>query len=331
MASIALLRLSRYPQPEMHAHHSADGSPHRHDHSLGHEDALQATRVLRFALALTLLYMVVEAVAGWWSGSLALLADAGHMLGDAGALFLSFVVARIAQRPRDAARTFGYRRAEVIGATANGLLLLALAIWIVVEAADRFSSQTEVKGLGVVLVALVGLLVNLVVASILVRAKDNLNVRSALLHVLGDALGSVAALASGTIILTTGWMIADPIASIVIASLILVGSLRLLRETVHVLMQGAPSGIDCAAVERTIGDTEGVEEVHDLHVWALTAGEPILTAHVVIAPDHHGMEVVNRVVQRLRAHHELRHVTIQPEASAEIVQLRVGDASRPRS
>ncbi len=274
--------------------------------------------------------MVVEAVAGWWSGSLALLADAGHMLGDAGALSVSFIAARIAQRPRDAVRTFGYRRAEVIGATANGLVLFGLACWILVEAYERFSHQGPIRGLGVVVVALIGLLVNLVVASVLVKAKDNLNVRSALLHVLGDALGSVAALASGTIIMTTGWTVADPIASVVIAVLICIGSIRLLRETVHVLMQGAPMGTDLQAVEQTIGATDGVDEVHDLHLWALSAGQPILTAHVVVSQGHHGMEVVKRVVQRLRAHHGLHHVTIQPEASPEIVQLRVGDADNPR-
>ncbi len=266
------------------------------------------------ALGLTLAFMAVEVVVGWWSGSLALLADAGHMLNDASALAVALFVARMATRPRTSRKTYGYRRAEVLGALLNASMLLGAAVLVVHEAIERLASPPEVKGLGVVVTSVLGLLVNLAAVWILSRGRSrSINVRAALFHVLGDALGSVAALIAGLAIYLGGWRLADPLASMAIASLLVLGSLRLLMETVHVLMEGIPPGLDVQDVMETIRETPGVEEVHDLHLWALTPEAPVLTAHVVIDDAEHGVEVVARVRERLRRLHGIGHVTIQPE------------------
>ena len=309
----------------MHSHAHSASLEHDHGQALDANSA-RATRALLWALSITVAFMGVEVWAGLVFGSLALLADAAHMASDAAALGLSFFVSRIALRPRDHDRTFGYRRAEVIGALANASAMFVVAAWIFVEAIQRFGDHGHaIHGGGMAVTAALGLCVNLGVAAILAGASDNLNVRSALLHVLGDTLGSIAALVAGGIIVWTGWRMADPIASAIIAIVMSVGALRLLRECLHVLMQGAPANIDCGAVEETIRQTEGVAEVHDLHVWSLTAGAPILSAHIVLEAGQHGTEIARVVGQRLRALHQIHHVTIQPEASPPIVQLRVGD------
>jgi cobalt-zinc-cadmium efflux system protein len=307
-----------------HSHH--DHSDHEHGgHAHGN---LRATprRALTLALALTAGFMGVEAVVGWWSGSLALLADAGHMLSDSGSLLLALVVAAVAERPRSARKTYGYQRAEVLGALLNAIALLGVAAWIVVEAVHRLDSPPAVHGTGMMVAAFLGLLVNLSVAAILARqGGGNINVRAALLHVLGDTLGSVAALTAGGLILGLGWTLADPIASLLIAALVTAGSARLLLEATHVLMEGTPKGLDVDAVEATIVASPGVGSVHDLHVWCLTPGEPMLTAHVVLEQGHHGTDVARHVGERLRDQHGIEHVTIQPEPpppEAAIVPVR---------
>ena len=312
----------------MHSH--ADHGHAQDDHAgLGHTHGTpgsdsKVTRAFFIALLLTLGFMGFEVWGGLVFGSLALLADAAHMASDAAALALSFFVARIAIRPRNFEQTFGYRRAEVIGALANGASLFVVAAWIMVEAFERFGdSSMPIQGKGMAITAAVGLCVNLVVAYILSGASDNMNVRGALLHVLGDMLGSVAALIAAGVIVLTGWQAADPIASSVIAVVILFSAIRLVKECVHMLMQGTPQNLDCSAVENTIRQTEGVTEVHDLHVWSLTAGAPILSAHIVLDADRHGTELTRVVGQRLKAIHGIEHVTIQPEASAPIIQLRI--------
>ncbi len=258
--------------------------------------------------------MGVEVVVGLWAGSLALLADAGHMLNDATALGVALLAARIARRPRSPRKTYGYRRAEVLGALLNASMLLVAAGVVVSEAIERLEAPPAVRGFGVVVIGVLGLLVNLAAAWLLARGHDgSINVRAALFHVAGDALGSVAALLAGLAIELWGWRLADPIASMAIAVLLVVGSVRLLLETTHVLMEGIPPGLDPRAVERTIAETPGVAEVHDLHLWALTPQTPVLTAHVVIEPGEHGVEVVRRVVERVERCHGIGHVTVQPE------------------
>lgn len=268
-----------------------------------------------------------------WSGSLSLLADAGHMLTDAGALGLSFVAARIALRPRSPTKTYGYRRAEVLGALANASAMLVISLLIFAEAVRRLSAPLAVHGEGLLYTALCGLLVNVIAVLILSRSGgSSLNVRSALLHVAGDALGSVAAIAAGASVVLFDFPLADPLASMLIAVVLVVGSLRLLREAAEVLMEGTPAGIDPRRVTHTILETPGVRAVHDLHLWCLTPAEPMLTAHVVLTPTAHGTDVARRVGERLRAAHGLSHVTIQPESpEADLVTLRLPDGpDKPR-
>lgn len=293
---------------------------HSHGHGHGHGGS---TRALGAVLGMTLAYSTVEAAMGLWTGSLALLADAGHMVTDSGALALSLLVARIGQRPRSRNMTYGYRRAEVLGALANAATMLGISLFILIEAFRRIQAPLAVEGDGLLYTAALGLLLNLVSAFILARGHaHDLNVRSALLHVLGDALGSVAAIAAGVCV-KLGYPLADPIASLLISIVLGFGSVRLMREAADVLMEATPSEVDVAALERTILETPGVSAVHDLHVWALTPGEPMLTAHVVLTPAAHGTDVAKRVGDRLSYLHGLNHVTIQPEPPApELVPLR---------
>lgn len=270
------------------------------------------------AAALTGSFMLVEAAAGLYTGSLALLADAGHMLTDTGALVLALFVAKIAARPRDAQRTYGYRRAEVLGAFVNAGLLVAIAASIAIEAIPRFWRGTEIHGEWVMVTAALGLVLNLAVAVLLHgAAQDNVNVRGALLHVFADALGSVAALAAGLGITYFDAQWADPAASLVICGLIGWGAVGLLRETAHLLLEGAPAGLSHDAVERVIQDVPGVHRFHDLHVWALTPDAPLLSVHVEVDPAHDPLEVVRQVREAL-ADIGISHSTVQPEGLGEI-------------
>jgi cobalt-zinc-cadmium efflux system protein len=304
-----------------HAPHHDHGDHHGHHHH--HHGANASTPILASALGLTLAYSAVEAVMGLWTGSLALLADAGHMVTDAAALGLSLVVARIGQRPRSATMTYGYRRAEVIGALANAATMLGISVFILIEAARRLHAPAAIEGDGLLYTAIGGLLMNLVAALLLSRGHaHDLNVRSAFLHVLGDALGSMAAIVAGVCV-KLNLPLADPIASLLIAVVLGVGSLRVLREAADVLMEATPSEVDVMALERTILETPGVSAAHDLHVWCLTPGQPMLTAHVVLKPGSHGTDVAKRVGERLRQQHGLDHVTIQPEPPPpDLIPLR---------
>jgi cobalt-zinc-cadmium efflux system protein len=268
--------------------------------------------------------MGVELAVGVWSGSLSLLADAGHMLSDATALVASLVVAHIAARPRSPRNTYGFRRAEVLAALLNAGLLAVAGVAILREAFERFAAPPMVHGRGMLATAAGGLVVNLLAAWILHRdGGGGLNVRSALLHVLGDALGSVAAMVAGVIVLTTGWRLADPLASLGIALLLGLGVWHLLREATSVIMESAPAHLDTLALEAAIRAMPGVASVHDLHVWSITAGAPMLTAHVVLTHGAHGTDVARGVCEMLRERFDVDHATIQPEApEAALVPLR---------
>ena len=240
-------------------------------------------RVLTAVLGLTLAYTAVELVGGLLTGSLALLADAAHMLSDTLALTLALVAVWLSDRPSTPERSFGYQRAEVLAALANGVLLVVLAIWIFVEAWGRFTDPPEVLAGWVALVALVGLAVNLASAAMLERAAhDSLNVRAALRHVLADAFGSAGVLAAAVVILLTGWAYADPIAGVMIALLVLASSWSVIRDSVHILLEGAPRGMDARELGRRMTEVPGVVEVHDLHIWTITSGFPALSAHVLV-------------------------------------------------
>lgn len=270
-------------------------------------------RRLFAVLLLTAAFMVVEAVGGWISGSLALLADAGHMLTDVGALGLALVSAVIGSRPADQFKTYGYRRWEILAALVNGAALFGIAVWVVIEAVHRIGSPSPVRAGLLLGVAGAGLLVNLIALSILHGGhQHNLNTRGAYLHILGDLLGSVAAISAGLIILTTGWTLADPILSIGVALLILIGAWRLVRESTDVLLESVPRGVSMAEVQRRILGVPGVAAVHDLHVWTVTSGMVAMSGHAVVPDLAHHPAALDGIRGQL-AELGIGHVTIQLE------------------
>jgi cobalt-zinc-cadmium efflux system protein len=268
---------------------------------------------LRWVLALTTVFMVVEAVGGWIAGSLALLADAGHMLTDVGALALSLITAWIAQRPPDDSKTYGYLRWEILAALVNGAALFGIALWVVVEAVQRIQDPQPVRTGLFLVIALAGLAVNLVsLAALHSHREGSLNVRGAYLHVLGDALGSVGAVTAAVIIALTGWTLADPIVSILLSALILVGAVRLLRDSTDILLESVPRHVSMAEVQRRMLAVAGVEAVHDLHVWTVTSGMIAMSGHAVV-PD---LEAHPGVLDEIRGEMSrlgIAHVTIQLE------------------
>jgi cobalt-zinc-cadmium efflux system protein len=278
---------------------------HAHDHD---------QHRLKFALWLTASYCIVEFVGGWWTNSLALLSDAGHMLSDVSAMALSLFAAYIATLPVTSQKTFGYYRAEILAAFLNGLALWLVAGIIFREAYYRFSSPPEVRGEGMILIAGMGLAVNILTAWMLHGAHHtNLNLRGVFLHVLSDALGSAGAIIAGVLILWTGWRWTDPVTSIVIGILILISSFTLVRESVDILMQATPRHLDLAEVQRTLEAVPGVARVHDLHIWTLTSGLFTLTAHIVVngAHDHHTL--LDAIEQTIQQRFAIDHTTIQLE------------------
>ena len=274
----------------------------------------RTARRLQVVLALSAVYMVAEVVGGLVSGSLALLADAGHMFSDVAAVGLSLFAVWLSQQPASAARTYGHHRVEILAALANGVALVVVAVLIVLEAVERLRSPTPVLGGAMLAIASGGLAVNLV--SLLVLHGDReegLNLRGAWLHVLSDALGSLGAVGAGALILAFGWTWADPAASLVIAALVLRASVDLLREAVDVLLEAAPAHIEVADVEEAIVSTRGVAAVHDLHVWTITSGLVSLSCHVRMEPGADGAELLRAIQERLRERFGLEHVTIQLE------------------
>lgn len=287
---------------------------HDHDHSHHHGSAQtpDQRRRLLIALLLTWGYALVEALAGWQGGSLALLADAGHMVTDGAALGLALLAAWLAARPASLRHTYGFGRAELFAALINALAMLAVVAGIGIEAWDRFNTPRAVDGPLVSAVAVVGLMVNLLVAWMLSHGQENLNTRGAFLHVLGDALGSVAAIVAGIVIWTTGWTPIDPLLSILIGALVLTASLRLLRDALHGLMDGVPFAIDLEHLGKELAAVPGVLEVHDLHVWALSGARLALTAHVRVKDMADWPAILHRL-QHEAATHGIDHATFQPE------------------
>ncbi|WP_126445000.1 cation diffusion facilitator family transporter [Sulfuricystis multivorans] len=289
----------------MNAH---DHEGHRH----GSTDTPDQRRRLFIALGLTWAFAAVEALAGWRGGSLALLADAGHMVTDGAALALALLAAWLASRPASVRHSYGLGRAELIAALVNALAMLAVVAGIGWEAWGRFQSPRPIMGELVSLVAALGLGVNLLVAWMLSHGQENLNVRGAFLHVLGDVLGSVAAIAAGIVVWVTGWTPIDPLLSILIGGLVLAASLRLLREALHGLMDGVPFSIDLEHLGRELAAVPGVVEVHDLHVWALSGQRLALTAHVTVRELAAWSEILSGLRQTAQEH-GIQHATFQPE------------------
>jgi cobalt-zinc-cadmium efflux system protein len=271
---------------------------------------------LRGAAALTIAFAAVEAIGGWWTGSLALLSDAGHMLTDGAALALGAFAAWMAQRPPSERHSYGLGRAEIFAALVNALAMLAIVAFLGYEALFRLQQPAPVKGEAAALIALAGLALNLVILRRLSPHGHDLNARAATLHVIGDALGSVAALASGLVIALTGWLPIDPIASLVICALIAVSGLRLTRESLHALMEGVPRGLSVEAIGREMASVEGVLSVHDLHVWMLSGSRIALSAHVVVANLGQWDRTLPALQRRLQERFHIDHVTLQPESGA---------------
>ena len=279
-------------------------------------DTQHLERRFVLSLALTGLILVAEVVGGLWTGSLALLSDAAHVFLDAFALGMSYIALRLAALPPDDRHTYGFHRMQVLAALANGATLLLVAFEIFREAWERFRQPAPVLAGPMLAVAVVGLVVNLVVALVL-REHDHhdLNVRSAFLHVLGDALASLGVIVAGVVIVFTGWMVVDPLISVLIGLTILAGSGRVLRQSVHILAEGMPEGLTVTQVAEAMGRVSGVGEVHDLHVWTVSPGYVALSAHVVLADQSlsQTQRVMDGLKQALAEEFYIEHTTIQFE------------------
>ncbi|WP_445397521.1 cation diffusion facilitator family transporter [Streptomyces sp. LE64] len=305
-----------------------------HDHGHAHGAPLTGTAAaaykgrLRIALSITLTVLVMEVIGGVVTGSLALVADAAHMATDAVGLGMALLAIHFANRPPSTNRTFGLARAEILAALANCLLLLGVGGYVLYEAIERFVTPTETQGGLTAVFGLVGLVANLVSLSLLMRGqKESLNVRGAFLEVLSDALGSLAVVVSALVVMGTGWQAADPIASLLIGLMIIPRTVKLLRETLNVLLESAPKDVDMNEVRSHMLALKGVEEVHDLHAWTITSGMPVLSAHVVVDEEcleRAGHERVLHALQEcLGDHFDVAHCTFQLEPSGHAAHERV--------
>ena len=297
---------------------------HHHEHGHGHAHGHGVERPAYVAaLSITLVYAVVELAGGVLSDSLALVSDAGHMFSDSLALALAAGAAWIARRPPGMKHSYGLARAEVIGATLNGLVMLGIIVVLVVEAVERFLHPRPIAAGTVMVIAAVGLAVNAAVVFVLSRGHSDLNSRAALLHVLGDLVSSVAALIAGAVVYFTDWVLIDPILSLLIAILILGSTLRLLRDTLHVLMEGVPSAVDLAQIGGALAGVAGVATVHDLHVWSIGSDRAALSAHLDIVRVEEWPRILDASRELLHERFGIDHVTLQPE----LVERRVHRAT----
>lgn len=301
--------------PHRHSHTPLKGAHHHHDPAghvhYGHRP--RTTRFMIYALFLTALFAVVEAVVGWWSGSLALISDAGHMVSDALSLMLGTFAVWIGKSPPTQRHSYGLQRAEVIAAFLNGILLLVVISAIVYEAFSRLRSPIHVHGIPVIVVAFLGMLLNGVNGWMISRMEQGLNTRAAMIHVIGDFMGSLAALVAGLVVWLTGWTPIDPLLSLIVAVLMLYSTIRILSDSVHVLMEGVPDGVSLSEVGEKLLSVEGVSSIHDLHIWTLTSGLLALSAHMEISHLEAWPVVLKRVQDMLKKDHGIDHVTLQPE------------------
>jgi len=301
-----------------HAHaHAGHGHDHAHDHSHGHHHHGDEKNESRIGIAalLTGAFMGVELAGGLISGSLALIADAGHMLSDFGSLALAWIGFRMARRPANSRRTFGFRRFPVLAAFVNGLTLFAIVVWIIAEAIGRLNNPHPIEPNLMLWVAAAGLAVNVVAFAVLHGAdQDNLNVRGALLHVAGDLLGSIAAIVGAIMIMNTGWLQIDPILSALVSLIILRSAWSLTFESAHILLEGAPHNMDLDKVTHDLEHVEGVVDIHHAHLWSLDGRRSMMTMHARIREDAAGPAVVARIKARLHDTHGIDHATIEIES-----------------
>lgn len=294
------------PPSHLHAHRAGDSTYH-------HVAEGQSPRILAGAVLLTLTFAAIEAIAGFWSNSLALISDAGHMVTDSTALGLALLAQYIASRPPSPRHSFGFGRAEALAAFINAMTMFGVVGWIVIEAMQRFANPEPVQGKAVFTVAAIGLVINLLVAWLLSRDQKSVNTRAALVHVIGDLLGSVAALIAGAVIYLTGWLTIDPLLSLLVSALILKSTFSVLSESYHLLMEGVPHDIDYLQVGEDIATIKGVLSVHDLHVWEMSAGHPALIGHLVVRDMQEWPIVLRAIKAMLIERHGIDHVTLQPE------------------
>ncbi|MGV8996753.1 MAG: cation diffusion facilitator family transporter [Parvibaculaceae bacterium] len=294
-----------------HNHSGHNHSGHSHH---GHQHGQTSESRVALAMWLTGSFMLIEAFGGWWSGSLALIADAGHMLTDTGALALTWAAVRFARRPADGARSYGYHRAEILAAFLNGASMIALSIWIIFEAGLRVAAPVDVMGTPMFIVAIGGLAINIVSFLLLHGAGDSLNMKGATLHVLGDMLGSVAAILAAIIIMWKGWMQIDPILSVLVALLILRSAWNVTRDAAHILMEGTPDGLDPKTISADLlANIPALADVHHVHAWSLGSARPIATLHAKLKPDANAEQVLHAINKRLTSQFGIAHATVQIE------------------
>ena len=294
------------------------GQDHGHSHS-----HTANKKTLTISLVIITTYMVVEVVGGFLTNSLALLADAGHMLSDAISLFIALMAFKFSSKIADYSKTYGYKRFEILAAVINGATLILISVYIIYEAIERFQSPPEIQSGGMLIVAIVGLLVNVLVAWIMMRGadvKENLNMRGAYLHVISDMLGSVGAIITALLIMFFGWGWADPLASVIVSILVLRSGYLVTKSSVHVLMEGTPENVEVDKVNEKILKTDGIKSIHDLHIWTITSGLNALTCHAVVNEKMtiEESEILLRKVEHELEHMNIHHVTIQLETPAHL-------------
>jgi len=292
---------------------------HQHDH--GHDHTHGANKkVLLLSFIIITGYMVVEAIGGFLTNSLALLSDAGHMISDSISLGIAMLAFMFGEKAASYSKTYGYKRFEILAAVLNGITLIGIALFIFYEAIERFTNPPEVATTGMLIISIIGLFVNILVAWIMMRGsdtKDNLNMRGAFLHVLSDMLGSVGAIVAALLIMFFGWGWADPLASVIVALLVVRSGYHVTKASIHVLMEGTPSNVDVQEIIQLIEQTDGIESIHDLHIWTITSGTNALSCHAVvndqlkIAESEHILRKIEHNLQ----HKGIKHVTIQLETS----------------
>lgn len=289
------------------------GHDHGHDHAHGANK-----KVLLISFFIITTYMIVEAIGGYLTNSLALLADAGHMLSDAISLAIALIAFKLAEKVANNSKTFGYKRFEILAAVLNGLTLIIIALFIFYEAIDRFANPPEVASTGMLVIAIIGLAINVLVAWIMMRGadvKDNLNMRGAYLHVISDMLGSIGAIVAALLIMFFGWGWADPLASVIVAILVLRSGYYVTKAAIHVLMEGTPQNVDVNDVIQSIEKVKGVQSIHDLHIWTITSGLNALSCHVIVGDNLtvEKSQIILRTIERELEHKRIGHVTVQVE------------------
>ena len=295
-----------------------------HDHDHGHSHSHSANKkTLTISLIIITVYMAVEVIGGLLTNSLALLADAGHMLSDAVSLFIALMAFKFSSKVADYGKTYGYKRFEILAAVINGATLILISGYIIYEAIERFQNPPEIQSSGMLIVAFIGLLVNVLVAWIMMRGadvKENLNMRGAYLHVISDMLGSVGAIIAALLIMFFGWGWADPLASVIVSILVLRSGYLVTKSSVHVLMEGTPENVEVDKVNEKILKTDGIKSIHDLHIWTITSGLNALTCHAVVNEKMtiEESEILLRKVEHELEHMNIHHVTIQLETPAHL-------------